>query len=105
VRRCIIKLESIIVKKGIEIEARFEEEEMQVCADIDAIERVLLNLIHNAIKFTPENGNIMIRTYPIKDKVAVTIKDNGTGIGQDEMDLIWERFYKSDKSRSKGGTG
>jgi len=107
VRRCIIKLESLIVKKDIQVEANFEDEELFVNADPDAIERVLYNLIHNATKFTAENGKIFINTAVQRDKVLITVADNGIGIPKDEVDLIWERFYKSDKSRSKdkGGTG
>lgn len=105
IRICIIKLESLIVKKDIQVEANFEEEEMFVNADSDAIERVVYNLVHNAIKFTPENGKIAVTTYAQKDKVLVSVEDSGIGISSDEIDLIWDRFYKSDKSRSKDKTG
>ena len=105
VRRCIIKLETLLLSKNIFVEADFEEEGMFVNADADAIERVLYNLVHNAIKFTPENGRIKITTKAQKDKVLVSIKDNGTGIEKDELDMIWERFYKTDKSRSRDKTG
>lgn len=107
VRRCIIKLENLIVQKGIEVEADFEEDGMPVSADTDAIERVVINLLHNAIKFTPENGKINLKTFGMRDKIFVSVKDNGVGIEQEEVGLIWDRFYKSDKSRSrdKSGTG
>ncbi|NSW90985.1 MAG: HAMP domain-containing protein [Firmicutes bacterium] len=108
IRRCIIKLESIITEKNLEVMANFEEEDVFVNADMDAIERVLLNLIHNAVKFTPEGGIIVLSTSTAqKDKVLVCVADNGIGIEKDELDMIWERFYKSDKSRSqdKSGTG
>ena len=105
VRRCIIKLESMIVKKDLDVEADFEEDEMLVKADADAIERVVINLIHNAIKFSPEKGKINLRTFRVKNTVLVSVQDNGVGIDEDEIDLIWERFYKSDKSRSKDKSG
>jgi len=105
IRRCIIKFENHIVGKSIQIEACFEDEEVYVNADVDAIERVLFNLLHNAIKFTPEKGKITINTLSKKEKVLVSIEDNGAGINGDEIDLIWERFYKSDKSRSRDKTG
>lgn len=105
VRRCVIKLETLLLGKGIFVEADFEEEGMFVKADADAIERVLYNLVHNAIKFTPENGRIRISTKAQKDKVLVSIRDNGAGIEKDELDMIWERFYKTDKSRSRDKTG
>lgn len=105
VRRSIIKLESLIVEKDLQVEASFEEEELFVYADTDAIERVIINLVHNAIKFTPEKGKIILTTWTQKDKVLVSVEDTGIGIGKDEIDLIWERFYKSDKSRSRDKTG
>lgn len=107
VRRCVIKLETLLVNKNIMVEADFEEEDMYVNADCDAIERVIYNLLHNSIKFTPENGKIKITTKVQKDKVIVSIEDNGRGMESSELDRIWERFYKSDKSRSldKTGTG
>ncbi len=106
-RQCIIKLESMIAAKNIQVEANFEGEDIYVKADPDSIERVLLNLIHNAVKFTPERGTIKVAVTHNKDKVYVSVEDNGIGIDEDEIPMIWERFYKSDKSRSRegGGTG
>jgi signal transduction histidine kinase len=104
-RRCVIKLENLIVSKNLQVEANFEEEDIYVNADPDAIERVVLNLIHNAVKFIPEGGKITISVSYHKDKVHVSIEDTGIGIDKDEIDRIWERFYKSDKSRSRDKTG
>ena len=105
VRKCVIKLETLLVGKNLTVNADFEEEHMLVKADSDAIERVLYNLIHNAIKFTQPGGKIEIRTSIQKDKIVVTVKDNGIGIDKSELDMIWDRFYKSDKSRSKDKSG
>jgi len=107
IRLCIIKLENLIINKDIKINASFEEESLYVNADKDAIERVVYNLLHNAIKFTPDKGTIYIDTRVYKDRVIVMIKDTGIGIEKDEIERVWERFYKSDKSRSrdKSGTG
>lgn len=105
IRRSIIKLEHYITSKDLQVEADFEEEELYANADSDAIERVLINLLHNAIKFTPEKGKIKLTTSKHKDKINVSIEDNGLGIEKDEIDLIWDRFHKSDKSRSKDKSG
>ncbi len=78
---------------------------MYVYADSDSIERVVINLLHNAIKFTQEKGNIVIRTSHLKGKVLVEVQDNGMGIEKEELDLVWERFHKTDKSRGKDKTG
>jgi len=107
IRRSVIKLEHMLMAKNIEIEANFDEEENFTEADLDAVERIILNLLHNALKFSPENGKILISTKTQKNKIIVSVKDFGIGISSDEIDLIWDRFYKSDKSRahSTGGTG
>lgn len=106
-RMSIIKLEGFITAKNIEIQANFEEEKMLVRADKDAVERIFLNLIHNAIKFTPEYGIVSIKTQRSKEAAIISVQDSGPGIEETEKDLIFDRFYKSDKSRSgnKGGTG
>lgn len=106
-RKCVINLETLLLEKNLSVDADFEEEDLLVRADADAIERVVINLMHNAIKFTPPGGNIKLMTAAQKDNVEVTVKDNGIGIDQEELDMIWDRFYKSDKSRSKdkAGTG
>lgn len=107
IRRAIIKLESLIISKNIQIEANFGAEDMPVLADSDAIERVIINLLHNAVKFSNDGGIIKISVEYFKEKLLVTIEDNGIGIDSDEISLIWDRFYKSDKSRGrdKSGTG
>jgi len=105
IRRCIINLENQIIEKNLEIEANFQKEELYVNGDTDGIERVVINLLHNAIKFTPVGGKINLSAYRSKGKVYVSVEDNGAGIDGDEIDLIWDRFYKSDKSRSKDKTG
>ena len=105
IRRCIIKLESFITEKEINVKANFEVDSMYVNADIDSIERVIINLMHNAIKFVGIKGKITLSTLQNKNKVLVCIGDNGVGMDEEELNLIWERFYKSDKSRSKEKTG
>ncbi|KNY26526.1 sensor histidine kinase [Pseudobacteroides cellulosolvens] len=105
IRRTVIKIESLLVSKNIDIEAYFESEDMYVNGDVDSIERVILNLVHNAVKFTQEDGKIKISTIKKRDKICVSIEDNGPGIDKDEISLIWDRFYKADKSRGKDKSG
>ncbi len=106
VRLCIIKLESLIVQKDIEVEADFMEEKTFVHADRDAIQRVVLNLLHNAVKFTPDNGSIKVFTGTMsRERITVSVQDNGVGIERGELNRIWDRFYKSDKSRGKDRSG
>lgn len=105
IRICVIKLETLITSKNLEIEANFENDNMLVSADRDSIERVIINLLHNAVKFSSENGRIILETAKNKDKILVSIKDNGIGIDEEDKKRVWDRFYKSDKSRGKDKTG
>mgnify|MGYP000908390831 FL=1 len=105
VRRCVISLQQMFVEKDLKFRAEFETERLFVKADADAIQRVLLNLLHNAVKFTPEGGNIIVRTFTNHDAVQVEVEDNGPGIPKEELPHVFERFYKADKSRGLDKTG
>lgn len=73
--------------------------------DKDRMERVLVNLIHNSIKFTPPGGYITISAEWEEDGVVVSVADTGVGIDPADLPRIFERFYKADKARAGGGTG
>jgi two-component system phosphate regulon sensor histidine kinase PhoR len=77
----------------------------EVMADRGRVEHVLLNLIHNALKFTPPHGNIKVSTIADNKEILVSVADTGVGIPSDELSRIFERFYKVDRSRSGTGTG
>lgn len=77
----------------------------QVFADKNLIEQVLINIIHNAIKFTSPNGSISISAKPENNNILISIADTGIGIPADDLPRVFERFYKIDKSRSSSGTG
>ena len=104
---CIIAYEQRLTEKKINVNLELDEELCFAFADKDAIKRVLINLIDNAIKFTPEGGDIEITTEKNGGKVLVSVKNSGEGISKEELRHIWERFYKSDKSRGidKKGVG
>ena len=75
-----------------------------VLADSRQIARVLVNLVHNAIKFTPSGGTITIGTMPQDEQTqAFFVRDTGVGIRKEELPRIFERFYKADRARSKAG--
>ena len=75
--------------------------------DIDALrlEQVLVNLIHNAVKFTHPGGTVVLAANAEKDGIQISVSDTGVGINPEDITRIFERFYKSDRSRSGGGTG
>ena len=82
-----------------------EDDLPQVEVDVRRMEQVLLNLVHNAIKFTPGGGEIVISVWRKKGEIAVEVRDTGVGIALEELDRLFERFYKSDKARHSEGTG
>jgi len=74
-------------------------------ADPARMQQVLVNLLHNAIKFTPPNGQITVAAEEKEKYVIFSVKDTGVGIPEEDLDRIFERFYKADRARSSGGTG
>jgi two-component system phosphate regulon sensor histidine kinase PhoR len=80
-------------------------DEIRVLADKEQVTRVLTNLLHNAIKFTPPGGRIVIGATPNGEWVTVNVTDDGPGVPMAERDRIFERFYRSDRAREGGGTG
>lgn len=111
-RTVLISLESKISKKNIDISFETGENDVYVNADPDSIHRVIFNLMDNAVKFTPENGNISINIAFVSDgrkkrKAQFIIRNSGEGIPKEELPHVFERFYKTDRSRGldKSGTG
>ena len=106
-RLSIIKFEKRITEKNISLTVGFESENLRVNADKDAIQRVITNLFDNAIKFTPEGGFIDVNTGVKEGRAFVSIQNSGMGIEKKDLMHIFDRFYKSDKSRSldKNGAG
>lgn len=102
--KTLANFENIIKEKSIKINIHFDEKTTFVNANEDDIERVLFNLLHNAIKFSFKRGQIKIYTK-INKNITVYIEDSGVGINQNELISIWNRFYKADKSRSADVTG
>jgi len=105
IRRCIINLEGLIDRKNLDLNIHFCEEFLYVYANKDSIERVIYNLLHNAIKFSHPNGIISVTTSINKDLAGVTVEDYGIGMKKEELEKIWDRFYTVDESRGMDNTG
>lgn len=103
----LVASEQRIEQKHLTVTGMEECEPQEISGDYDLMNQVLHNLLDNAIKFTDEGGNIHIRLYRESGRVYVSIRNTGAGIPADEMPRIFERFYKSDRSRSmdKNGVG
>lgn len=92
--------------KAIEIDVNLEDN-LHVKVNQDELKQVLMNLIGNAISYTPEEGHVLVEGLRLDDEIVLKIKDNGIGIPEKDQARIFERFYRVDKARSRnaGGTG
>ncbi len=106
-RVSLLKFENKIEEKELDVRLIFESDSRSVYANQDSITRVVTNLIDNAVKFADPMGYICLKTEVRGDTVYISIENSGEGIPEDELALIWEKFHKSDKSRSmdKSGVG
>ena len=107
IRRKLVAYEKGITEKKLDVVFSMFEEKTFVLSDQTLLERVLSNLMDNAVKFTPEKGSIEIRTSTKEDRIIVEIANTGKSISSEELNRVWERFHKGDTSRGlhKGGYG
>lgn len=103
----LVASEQRIEQKRLTITGMEDCDRYEVYGDYDLMNQVLYNLLDNAIKFTDDGGNIHIHLYHENGRAYVSIRNTGEGIPPEEMPQIFERFYKSDRSRSldKNGVG
>ena len=100
------KYQLIAKEKNIHITALLSKELPPVYADVSLIERVMQNLIDNAIRFTPEGGSIIIKTNERDDHVEITVEDTGAGIPENEQEKIFGRYYRGNNFTDlKNNTG
>jgi signal transduction histidine kinase len=101
----ILTLEPQWTERNILLEADLPK--YTVYADEGLLSQVWVNLLHNAIKFTPDGDAVTVKLESTGDGATVTISDNGAGIGKEDLPHIFERFYKADKARDRslGGNG
>lgn len=106
IRISIIKFQTIIKAKNINVEVWLNEESVYVLVDRDKIVQVMTNLIDNAIKYGKDKGKIEISIKAKGQEVFVSIYNDGSNIPEEDAKYIWDRFYKGDKSRTlKMSTG
>ena len=104
-RQVLISFEQKIEARKLDVSFSCDSDRMEVCADRDAIHQVLYNICDNAIKFSYEGGKYAINVTEQDKKIRVSVYDEGVGIPESDLSRIFDRFYKSDKSRGLDKTG
>jgi len=105
VTRAIARLSAQAGKQEVVLAAEIEAGLPAVTGDAERLERAVVNLIHNAIKFTPPGGTVDVSVTLSGASVSVFVVDTGAGISPEDLPRVFERFYKTDQSRHGGGTG
>lgn len=107
----VSRLQSHAARNGIEITTAVSPDLPLVMSDPDRMGQVIVNILHNAIKFTPEGGHISVQARQKAadnrrpDEVVVSVKDNGEGIAKQDLPRVFERFYKSGRAKIAGQSG
>jgi two-component system phosphate regulon sensor histidine kinase PhoR len=105
IERTVGRLRHQIENAGLTIEIEADSNLRLATIDGARVEQVLINLIQNAIKFTPAGGSILVRATETESWLKIEVIDTGVGIHGDELPRLFERFYKSDRARRSSGTG
>ena len=105
-RRAVIRRMNDLEAKEIVIGCEFKTDPCPVHADSDRIEQVVINLLDNAIKFTPEGGKIVLESETADGTAKITVRDSGSGVAPEDRDKIFDRFFTADRAHTAGkGTG
>ena len=107
VRSSVERLRLFADRQDVNLDTVIEAELPTVRGDDERLGQMLVNLLHNAVKFSPNGGMVIVRARRVGEDVVVSVEDHGVGIPAAEIDRVFERFYKVDKARvrGKGGTG
>jgi two-component system sensor histidine kinase ResE len=105
INRIIRKFQGIAKENEINISANVSEEVTHFSFDPDRIEQVLTNLIDNAIRHTPKGGFVLVTIIRDEKGIHMEVKDSGSGIPEEDLPFVFERFYKADKARTRGRSG
>jgi signal transduction histidine kinase len=93
--------------KHLDLTISVEPERLSIQADPERLHQVIANLLDNAVRHSPDSGKVVVTALERGDQVRIEVMDEGPGIPADEVGRVFERFYRSDHSRSsaEGGTG
>lgn len=104
-QKVIRKFQGLAKEKGIILEQELEGTESWFKFDPDRLDQVLTNLIDNAIRHTPEKGFVKVSERMDERGLIIEVKDSGSGIPEEDLPFVFERFYKADKARTRGRSG
>ena len=107
VENTIARMRGAAQDKGIVLSTDLPDRQLPVAGDAQRLTQVLLNLLSNALHYTPFEGRITVAARQVAGQVQVSVQDTGEGIPADELSLVFERFYRTDRARSRdtGGSG
>ena len=111
VKKTVVEVFEMVEKaadgKSINLKSEIPDDLPNLYGNGDWFKQMVLNLVDNAVKYTPENGTVGVSAYRLDSDVFIKVKDNGMGISQEDVSRLFERFYRVDKARSRdiGGTG
>jgi signal transduction histidine kinase len=101
---CMRGLEAEAARRNVRLVTRLKGASPVRCAP-DKVERVLLNLLTNALRHTPSDGSVAVLVEPTRDEVCVSVEDSGVGIAPELLRRVFDRFWRADQARSAGGSG
>lgn len=102
-KQCVLVLDNEFKAKNLEVKIKLGK--MRVDASMDMLQQVWINLLTNAIKYTPENGIIRITSTELEKEYIVSISDNGMGMNEETLKHIFDKYYQGDNSHSTSGNG
>lgn len=103
--RATERMQRLAERQGVQLDFEAAPDLPTVMGDAERLERVAVNLISNALKFTPAGGTVEVRATPQNGTVRVSVRDTGIGISRKDLPRVFERFYKADRARGGAGTG
>jgi signal transduction histidine kinase len=95
---------SVLARKGPQLRLG-DIDQVLVCGDKDRLKQVLINLIGNAIKYTPPKGEVVVGIGKVESQARLTVRDTGPGIPPEDLPHVFERFYRGEKSRTRSTDG
>ena len=101
---CVRQLRTLAEKKSVMMRVMIDDP-VEVVGDPHMLQRALTNILDNAIKYTPDGGVVLVSLTARGGRATIEIRDNGEGIGEEEISKVFERFYRGDRSRSTSGSG